>query len=125
MFRGLRRRGAPKYGSARVRIEGRNFASKLEAAVYEILLLEQRAGLIEEIKCQTQVRLSDAEIIYKPDFEVTRPDGSKYWVEAKGYETPEWRIKRRLWIAYGPGELIIYRGNYRSPKIHETLKGKK
>lgn len=121
MFRAIRRRAGGKYAAKRVSLHNRSFASKLEAAVYEMLLSLQRAGEIASIRCQTQVALSKARIIYKPDFEVTAADGRIYWVEAKGYETPEWRIKRRLWLAYGPGELQIYKGSHRSLKLFETL----
>lgn len=120
MFRGIRR-ARQKYAAKRTEVAGRSFASKLEAAVYDMLLLLKKAGEVSEIRCQTQVALSRAKIIYKPDFEVTRTDGSRYWVEAKGFETPEWRIKRRLWLAYGPGTLEIWKGRPTHLVLSETL----
>lgn len=101
---------------------GYSFGSKLEAAVYNMLYLLQRAGVIKVIQVQDTVLLSDANIIYKPDFKITKPDGSFYWVEAKGFKTPVWAIKKRLWAVYGPGLLEIYEGNHKSPQLIETIK---
>lgn len=111
-----------KYGAKKVEHHaGYSFGSKLEAAVYNILYLLQKAGEIKEIQVQDSVYLTDAEILYKPDFRVTCPDGFVYWVEAKGFETPEWRIKRRLWMKYGPGELQIWMGSASKPYLKEKI----
>lgn len=101
---------------------GRSFASKLEASVYALLLLREKAGEIKEIECQVQVALSAAGIIYKPDFRFVRTsDGKACFAEAKGFETPEWRIKLRLWKVYGAGPLEIWKGSAASPKLIETI----
>jgi len=34
---------------------------------------------------------------------------AKIWIEFKGFETPLWRLKRRLWMFYGPGPLHVYK----------------
>lgn len=113
--------GKHKYRATRVG----NFASKLEAAVYQMLRILEASGEIENIRTQVQVHLSDAKILYKPDFQVTNlKTGKEEWHEAKGIETDSWRIKRRLWMAYGPGDLVIWKGSYASPKIFETIEGK-
>lgn len=112
-----------KYGANRTEHAGYSFASKLEAARFAELEFLRLAGEVLEIKVQPQVRLSDAQIIYKPDFLVTYADGSKIYEEVKGFETPEWRIKRRLWMAYGPGVLRIYKGSGTRLFLHEEIKG--
>ena len=77
---------------------------------------------IEVLQCQAQVKLTLAEIIYKPDFKCCdKRTGEVFYVEAKGFETPEWRIKRRLWMYYGPGRLEIYKGSHTRPKHFETV----
>jgi hypothetical protein len=110
-----------KYRAKRTELDGRSFASKLEASVYQVLKLLIRAGEITEIKCQVQVELTRARVIYKPDFQCTRPDGSIYFVESKGHETSDWRIKRKLWQYYGPGELQIWKGNASKPFMYEVI----
>lgn len=97
------------------------FASKLEAAVHATLQLLERAGEIKSIQIQDHVRLSKAEILYIPDFRVELPDGAVEWHEAKGFETPEWKIKKRLWKAYGPGPLTVWKGSHAKPYIHERI----
>ena len=113
-----------KFGAKRVETDGYSFASKLEAAVYQMLKFRLAAGEFSEIRCQVQVSLSAAQIIYRPDFECITKYGSSFYCEAKGYETPEWRIKRRLWIAYGPGKLEVWAGSHTSPRLKEVLEPK-
>ena len=110
-----------KYSSTRINYDGYSFASKLEAALYQQLKLEVKAGIWKSISCQTRVKLTDAEIVYIPDFRVTDPQGMDTYVEAKGFETPEWRIKRRLWEHYGPGPLLIYKGSHTRLRLAETI----
>jgi len=110
-----------KFGAKRTEVHGRSFASKLEAAVYMILLLREKAGEISDIECQVQVALSAAGIIYKPDFRFETPAGPVF-AEAKGFDTPEWRLKLRLWKAYGPAPLEIWRGSATKPVLTETVK---
>lgn len=103
-----------------------NFASKLEAAVYEFLHLRELAGEIKGLRTQVEIKLTKAEIIYKPDFAFIE-NGEAVYAEAKGFKTPSWNIKKRLWAHYGPGPLYIYEGNYRRPKLSEIIhpKGEK
>jgi predicted nuclease of restriction endonuclease-like RecB superfamily len=82
------------------------------------------AGELSIIQVQPQVRLSAAEILYKPDFLIQDLKiNERVYVEYKGYETPEWRIKRRLWMAYGPGKLRIYKGSGLRLVMTEELQG--
>lgn len=112
----------PKYRNKKVQHEGHSFASKLEAAVYQVLKLRQKAGEIDIIKHQDYVYLSQARIPYIVDFKIFDWKlGDFSWVEAKGFETPEWRIKKRLWSYYGPGPLEIYRGSEKKPFLDEVL----
>ena len=110
-----------KYGAKKVSWSGRSFASKLEAAVYQVLMLQMKAGEISGIECQDSIYLTDARILYKPDFRVIAEGGEEYWVEAKGFKTPEWAIKKRLWKCYGPGRLQIYTGSHAHPVLSETI----
>lgn len=115
------RRSFSKYGSKRVEHHGMSFASKFEAAVYDLLYLEMKAGLWTELAAQVQVKLSAAQIIYKPDFKTVAPDGSEVFHEAKGFETDVWRVKRKLWTAYGPAPLRIYKGSVSRIYLFEEI----
>ena len=39
---------------------------------------------------------------YIVDFVLVFPDGREEWVEVKGFETPEWKIKEKLFRALFP-----------------------
>lgn len=98
------------------------FPSKFEAAVYEYLLFRELAKEISEIKRQQTVYLTDAKIAYKVDFSYHDLKSEKtIWVEAKGFPTDVWRLKKRLWAIYGPGPLEIFTGNYKKPSLTETI----
>lgn len=118
----FRRPANAKYGAKRTELAGRSFASKLEASVYALLLLREKAGEIAEIECQVQVALTAAGIIYKPDFRFIRTaDARACFAEAKGFETPEWRIKLRLWKVYGLGPLELWKGSAARPVLVDTI----
>ena len=98
------------------------FASKLEAAVYQILKFKVKAGLIKSLECQSSVELTNANIRCKIDFSyIDTVSLEKCWAEAKGIETDRWQIIQKLWKFYGPGKLLIYKGSYQSPRLVEIL----
>jgi hypothetical protein len=99
-----------------------SFASVGEAGCYDYLRALEQAGEIEILQTQASVYLTAARILYKPDFRILdRKLHCEVWVEYKGFETPEWRIKRRLWEYYGPGPLRIYKGAGRNFRLHEKI----
>ena len=114
---------APKYRNSKIAIAGRSFDSKLEQNIFHLLNLRLKAKEFKAIQQQDQIYLTAAEILYKPDFKCTGGPEGDFWVEAKGFETPEWRIKRRLWMHYGPGplEIWMYDTRFRGPKLKEIL----
>jgi hypothetical protein len=111
-----------KFGETRTELDGYSFASKLESAVYGILKMRLKAGEIDSIQPQDHVYLTNARILSIVDFKCTRPDKTHFWVEAKGYPTDVWRLKKKLWKHYGPGDLEIWIGSYTRPKLDETIK---
>lgn len=100
---------------AAVSHDGQGFPSQLERDVYEYQVMRQKSGEIKNLRRQVQVYLTEAKILYKPDYawELTSNDQTEYG-EAKGFETEVWRIKRRLWKHYGPGTLYVYKHAGRS-----------
>lgn len=99
-----------KYKAQKTTHKGYSFASKGEANCFDMLTLLERAGEIKIVQLQPQVHLTLAKILYKPDFKIhdLKLEQDVY-CEFKGFETAEWKIKRRLWEHYGPGILRVYR----------------
>lgn len=98
-----------KYGAKKTSLAGRSFPSRLEAQTFQLLDLRQTAGEIKDLKHQDNVYLTEARILYKPDFRwVNCQTGETEWGEAKGMPTPVFAIKKRLWKVYGPGKLYIW-----------------
>jgi predicted nuclease of restriction endonuclease-like RecB superfamily len=120
-----------KYGAKRVETDGYSFASGLEARVYEEMKLRQAAGELEILQNQPRVNVSgcdreDSKVVYIPDFKVKDlQTGEEFYVEAKGFETCCWKIKKRLWKAHGIGKLEIYKGNKKGVFISEVIYGPK
>lgn len=102
-----------KFNARKKELAGRTFDSKGEANLYLYLLADPE---ITNIKQQVSVYLTKARILYKPDFSYEK-DGELIYAEYKGFPTPIWRIKRRLWIHYGPGKLEVYMGNCQLQEI--------
>lgn len=91
-------------------VEGVEFRSTLEATAYQILRGWERAGAISNLKLQPRYLLQAKmrcegkavrAIEYVADFEFVR-DGRTIVVDAKGYRTPMFSVKKKLFIARYP-----------------------
>lgn len=111
-----------KFKNERTEQAGISFSSKGEAGLHQMLLLMEKAGEVSSIRVQDHVYLTDARILYIADFVVWDVKLSEtVWIEYKGFETDVWRIKRRLWMHYGPGKLRVYKGQRGGITLKETL----
>lgn len=99
-------------------ISNRSFDSQFERTVATDLCIRQRAGEISDLKFQTKVELTAADIGWKIDFSYVE-DGELIYHEAKGFETPDYRLKLRLYRVYGPALLRVTKGNTRSRVTRE------
>lgn len=108
MFRFTKR---SKYRNQKCTYEGHSFDSLGEMNYYKQLKLREFIGEITVITLQEKIYLTKAKILYKPDFTVLDINGSKYWIDYKGFATSTFQIKKRLWKFYGPGTLHIVKGN--------------
>lgn len=115
-----------KYGNRKQELAGHSFDSKLEKGLFDLLSLQASGGELRDLTHHPKtVYLSEARVIYKPDFSfINCATSEEEWAEAKGFETSDWRIKRRLWISYGPGKLHIYKGSAGRLTLIETLEPK-
>ena len=98
-----------KYHSKKVTINGQTFDSQLEARRFRELLLLERAGAITGLQRQVKFELIPSQRIggkvveracnYVADFTYIE-NGQKVVEDAKGYKTPEYRIKKKLllWV---------------------------
>ncbi len=118
----LIKKNKPRLSAAqRQDYDGYTFMSKLERDVYMHLKLLQKAGEIKSIQPQKKIYLTESRIGYIADFECVDKNGEIFYVEAKGFETEIWLLKKKLYKYYGPARLDIYkqgRGNvYLSEQI--------
>lgn len=99
------------------------FASKLEAAVVQILRFREKAGQIFDVRLQHAVELTDAKIRCKIDASYLIDEAMpRIYVEAKGVVTERWAIIEKLWPHYGPGPLELWKGDFRGPKMVDLIK---
>ena len=99
-----KRRGSrPKYGNKKVTIQGIKFDSKWEGERYLYLKSLERAGTIRDLELQVRFNLmvNDQKICaYIADFCYEREDKDGVWHyivdDAKGVETPEFKLKNKL-----------------------------
>lgn len=88
-----------KYRAKRTDYGGSVYHSKLEAAYAQELDLRMRAGDIKgwERQVRLDLRVNGQHICdYKIDFVVEHHDGSREYVECKGVEMPDWKLKWSL-----------------------------
>jgi hypothetical protein len=96
-------------------------ASKLENAVYQILLLREKAGEISDIRQQRGVHLGCG-INWNVDFSFCDNKLNRItWAEAKGIKGERYKICLKLWRDHGPGILEIWEGDYHNPFRSEIV----
>ena len=92
-----------KYGNTKIRVDGRLFDSKAEAARWQELQLLERAGEITELERQVEYELIPKQkgymaVKYIADFRYTE-NGEQVVEDVKGYKgNPVWIIKRKLML---------------------------
>ena len=93
-----------KFGAKKTEYNGIKYDSKFEAKVAQELDLRMKAGEFVAVERQYRiplyVYLPDGEkakiFTYICDFRCERPNGSYLLVEAKGYHTEVYKVKRRI-----------------------------
>lgn len=98
-----------KYGARKTEYNGVLYDSKGEAEHAEKLDERRWLGEIDWWHPKPgSFRLGCKENIFRPDFLVVGE--ANIWVEEfKGRETAKWRKDKRLWQAYGPCKMMVYR----------------
>lgn len=92
-----------KYNNTKIRVDGRLFDSKAEAARWQELQLLERAGEVSEIERQVTYELipkqpGERSLKYIADFRYKTKDGQTIVEDVKGYKTEVYKIKRKLML---------------------------
>lgn len=96
-----------KFGAKKCVVNGIEFDSIMEAKFYIFLLEQKKEKLIKDFDMQVPFVLMDKyknkftgkmvrEIKYLADFVIDETDGSQTAIDVKGIETPEFKIKAKL-----------------------------
>ena len=109
-----------KYKAEKVTIDGITFDSKAEGEYYSQLRLMERAGEAKILELQPKVYLTKAKIEYRPDFHVDFGNQIVF-VDVKGMETRDFKLKAKLWKYYGPGNLWLVEKNGFSFSIKKEI----
>lgn len=99
-----RKPGVNKYFAKPVLADGHRFASRHEYTVYLRLKADHASGLITGLVLQPSYEVCPKphRIVYRPDFLVTYADGRQEAVDAKGFETPTFKLKAKLFRTQYP-----------------------
>jgi hypothetical protein len=105
-----------KYGAKKTTVDDIEFDSKAESQYYLHLKERQEKGEIVAFQLQPSFTLQEAfkkegktfrKIEYKADFEIIHHDGSIEIVDVKGFETADFKIKRKLFERKYPYRLKL------------------
>lgn len=113
-----------KYGANREKGQSGSWDSQLEKAVYQILLLREKSGEIQNIKRQVTVDLTPEphRIRLRIDFTYEHVESGETWaVEAKGFQPAENVLKLKLYRWRGPWKMELWKGTASNPKLAEII----
>ena len=120
-----------KYNAKKVTIDGITFASKSEGRYYQHLLGLMESGVVESFEMQKVFTLLDRfahphtgiivrAVTYRADFEVYYTDGRVEVVDIKGFMTPEFRIKAKMFMFRYQVPLVLLKWSTASKKFVEA-----
>ena len=106
-----------KFGAVATINDGIRFDSKLEAKYYSILKLKQSEGevlfFLRQVPLHIHGSEKSANIKYVCDFQVFYADGRVEFVDIKGMETTDFKMKKKLVEANYPVEItVLKRGDF-------------
>ena len=90
-----------KFGNKRVEFNGKMYDSQREAGVAAKLQALERTGKIREYREQHRIQLVPGDgklrpVVYVADFYYVDLDGTPHVLDAKGFKTAVYRLKKRL-----------------------------
>ena len=97
------KRSRPKYGNKKTTVHGITFDSKWESERYLYLKSLEKAGRVKDLELQPRynIMVNDQKICaYVADFKYNKESADGIWQhiveDAKGVETPEFKLKKKL-----------------------------
>ena len=105
-----------KYGAKKTEVDGIQFDSNIESDYYLHLMSRWAKGEIAGYSLQPSFILQESfkkdgkthrKIEYRADFEIVHLDGSIEIVDVKGFETADFKIKRKLFEKKYPYKLTL------------------
>jgi len=105
-----------KYNNKKVTVDGIKFDSKQESDYYLYLKELQAQEEVKEFTLQpafelqpkfTKRGINFRAITYKADFHIWLTDGTDYVVDVKGFETADFKIKKKMFEKSHPQELKL------------------
>ena len=97
------KRSRPKYGNKKTLVDGIKFDSKWESQRYLYLKSLEKAGRVKNLELQPKFIISvngQKICTYIADFKYDKEDKDGIWEhvieDAKGVETPEFKLKKKL-----------------------------
>ena len=84
-----------KFHAKKTENDGIKFSSKLESRWYSVIKDMKDSGEVLFFLRQVPFHLS-SDVTYRADFMLFFSDGHVEIWEAKGFDTPEWKIKKKL-----------------------------
>ncbi|MGE5353991.1 MAG: DUF1064 domain-containing protein [Acidobacteriota bacterium] len=112
-----------KYNAIKMETGGETYDSTMEGLEAQKLDWQVKAGTIRGYEKQIRIPLMVAGVKicdYIIDFKVIHLDGSEELVEVKGFPTPAWRLKHKLFCALYPDLKITV---VMKPKAKKRKKG--
>ena len=120
-----------KYNAKKVEVDGIVFSSKAESFYYEHLQKLKKTGVVEDFEMQKVFTLLDRfahpqtgrivrAVTYRADFEVYYTDGRVEVVDIKGFMTPEFRIKAKMFMFRYQVPLVLLKWSAASKKFVEA-----
>tara|TARA_A100000171_G_C2110800_1_gene134928 strand:- start:560 stop:937 length:378 start_codon:yes stop_codon:yes gene_type:complete len=104
----------PKYGNKKVTVDGIKFDSRWESQRYLYLKSLERAGTVKDLELQVKfpIVINGEKICsYIADFRYKRQNQQDEWYDivedAKGFETPEFKLKKKLMKAVHGVEIYL------------------
>jgi hypothetical protein len=107
---------ANKYNAKKVIYDGITFDSKDEGDFYLYLKEQKKAGAIQDFKLQPEFELQPKftkkgktwlPIKYKADFLVFHNDGTTQVIDVKGFETADFKLKKKMFEYKFPESLTL------------------
>lgn len=109
-FKEVKKKKNNKFNAIKTEIGDKKFDSQSEGNLYWELMMQQRAGLIQEVIMQAKEELfayGKSICNYYVDFKVIHNDGKIEYIEhkSKGTVTPAWQIKWKMLLAKYQNEI--------------------